>query len=312
MNEFEPLNSNFLDEDFSNFRALGIGKQTAKQKKRKDKRVSRRAEKKEIKKEEKKLYSKSDIRKHSINKFNPVLVTMRGAILGLLNMNMVGIATAFAIIKDAPDKSHWTQIEKKFFDWGGEPKIHLDAAVEKGKKKKPFLKDIIEKFSKHKHKHGFDGYSYADGGMNTAGNVVGGAATLMGTAAGVMALLPDPDPATKSATEVAAGYLGVGSAGFGAMSPILKSFAALNGATPATVDAIPPPPTGQNNPDNIPVVPPTDPTIAAKVAEEETQQTKQNDAPPDDGKIIGLTKPVFFIGVAAVIGGILLLRKIFK
>ena len=34
-NQFEPTNSNLLSEDFSNFRAFGIGKQTDKQKENK-------------------------------------------------------------------------------------------------------------------------------------------------------------------------------------------------------------------------------------------------------------------------------------
>lgn len=289
--KFEPINKNLLEsnnllEEYSNITAFSGKRKLCKSKglkgkefrdcvkglRQEDKSLSKE-EKKEKRKERKEIYRKALVegkvekgkggRKavHAINKFNPATLAVRGAVLSIINANVVDIAHAMSLIKDEKG-THWAEIQMKWWMWGGD-KDKLDKAVDKGKNKKPLFKKLVEKHLKKKH--GFDGYSNAEGkGANTAGNIVAASAALMGTAAGVLALVPEPTATTKAA----AAWLGVGGGAFGSMSPILKSYAKQKGADAQRLAAIPPVPTGEKNPDNIPVVAPTDKETLSKVSNE--------------------------------------------
>lgn len=365
--KFEPINknlidANLLDEQFSNINAFSGKRKLCKSKglkgkefrdcvreqRQEDKSLSK-SERKEKRKSRKEVYRKALVegkvekgkggRKaiHAINKFNPATLALRGAMLSVINLNIVDIAHAMSLIKDEKG-THWAEIQMKWWMWGGDKK-HLDRAVDKGKNKKPLFKKIVEK--RLKKKHGFDGYSNAAGkGANTAGNIVAVSAALMGTAAGILASLP-PEPATKTA----AGILGASSGGFGAMSPILKSYAKQKGADAEKLAAIPPPPMGNKNPDNIPVIPPTDKETLDKVSKEMeknydsdeaaleraerraekikagtyTEADAKADAEADkkyiesSNKILGMP-PMLAIGVFALvaIGGFFVIKKLIK
>lgn len=339
MGNFEPLNKNlleynFLGEEYSNIVFSGRRKECKskglkgkefrdclKELRKEDKGKSRSERKilsKKRKEEFKVALSEGKVPKgevgrkavHSIMKFTPATLAMRGAVLSLLNMNVVDIAHAFSLIKDE-NGTHWKQIQQKWWQWGGD-KSKLDKAVEKGKNKKPLFKDLIEKFQRKRNKkNGIDGdYSNAGGdgkGLNTAGNVVAGSAALMGTAAGILALIPE-----TATTKAAAGWLGVGAGAFGAMSPILKSFAKEKMASAEKLAAIPPVPTGEKNPDNIPVVAPTDARMIAKIADDidKGDDSKDIDKGEGDDKILGINKTLFWSG--AVLLGLGLALIIYK
>ena len=204
------------------------------------------------------------------------MVAMRGAFLSILDLNLVGIASAFSLIKDAVDKSHWEKIKHKWWMWGGEKK-HLDSAVDKGKNKKHLFEELLE--GKHKKENessnaaGDTTTTATTGSSSNAGETVAKAAAGLGTISGVLLALPDPSATTKAV----ATYTATGAGAFGALSPILKSFSSQNGASASDLSSIPSAPTGQTNPDNVQIDTST-------------------------GQIAGIPKTYFYRGVIGLLG----------
>jgi hypothetical protein len=159
---------------------------------------------------------------HEFNRYDPATLAARGAFLSVLGLNLVGIASALGVIKDKNGK-HWQDLQHKWWLLGGDGK-HFDKEVQKHRNKKHLFEDSIKGFHKKK---GVDGSYSASGADNTAGNAVAGAATLLGSAATALTFIPGGQPfvvPTGGAATVT-----------GAMSPIFKSFAKDNGATPDTL-----------------------------------------------------------------------------
>ena len=292
--------ASFEGEDFSNFRILGIGKLSDKQKKRREK------IKKGFDNVKKGIGDKLGGGKavHAVNKFNPAFVTMRGAMLSVLNKNVVGMADAMAEIK-AKSKSHYDKILQKWWMWGGE-KTKYDKAIMQGKGKKPLFKELVDKFQKKKK--GFDG-EYSNAGGSDAAKAVLAASALLGVTTTALTLIPEP------ATKAAAVWTGAAGTGFGALGGILKSFAKEQGATDAEINQIP---EGKDIP-NAEV--PKDPKELERVKQEVEAAEKAGVA--DDGtgsekaegdKILGMPKTAFWIGVGAValLSGFLIYKKIKK
>ena len=247
---------------------------------------------------------------HAVNKLNPAFVVMRGAVLSIINLNMVGISDAMDKVKGS--KKHWDEILQKWWMWGGE-KSKFDKAVSKGKGKKPVFKDLIEKFQKKK---GFDGeYSYVDGETDAqkAGKAVLIASSLLGVASTVLGLVPEPSGATKAA----AIWTGAGGGAFGAMGGILKSFAKEQGVPPEQVNQIP-------ETADIPNAPlPTDAKELEKINKEieanakagvEDDGSGSEELERKSGKILGIPKTPFWIGVSVlgIVAGIVIYKKFIK
>ncbi len=228
---------------------------------------------------------------HKVNKYNPAMMAVRGAIISMLDINLFGIATAFGLMKDASDtgkSKHWDGILQKWWIIGGE-KNKLNSNIIRGRGKKDRVGDLLKKFQKGKKKNSFDG-SYSNAGGKNAGSIVAGAATLLGTASSVLIAIPE-----TTVTKAAAAWTGVGAGFLGTVSPMMKGFAKDNGATPQELAEIPEAPAS-----STPFPPP--PTIAdiKKAAEE-------------DDKIMGIPQTGFWIGVGLiavlVIGGIAMHKK---
>lgn len=242
---------------------------------------------------------------HAVNKFNPTFITMRGAVLSILNSNLVGISDAMDTVKAS--KKHWDEILQKWWMWGGE-KSKFDKAVSKGKGKKPLFKDLIEKFQKKK---GFDGeYSYADG--QQAAKAVLIASSLLGVATAVLTAIPEPT------TKAAAIWTGAGGGAFGAMGGILKSFAKEKGVPPEQLNKIPETADIPNAP------PPTDAKELERI-NKEIEELEQQKLEIDEkafegvqerksGKILGIPKTPFWIGVSVlgIVAGIVIYKKFIK
>lgn len=274
-NFFEPQLMSSMDAQFSEFRAFGIGKPTAKQVERKDKR------KEKISNFKKKVKDKTGNGKaiHSVNKFNPAFVTMRGSVLSILNSNIVGISSALAEMK-AKSQEDWEKVMQKWYRWGGE-KAKFDQAMIKGSKKKPLFKDLVEKFQRKKK--GFDGeYSYADGNAaNKAANSILVASSLLGAASTALALAPEPTGTTKAA----AIWTGTGAAAFGSMGSIFKDYAKKQGAKEEELAKIP-------VSSDIPDAPlPTDEKELEKIADDSEGKNE----------IFGIEKKKFWIGTSVAV-----------
>lgn len=272
---FEPQLMSSMDSEFSEFRAFGIGKPTAKQVVRKDKRKEKISNFKE------KVKSKTGDGKaiHSVNKFNPAFVTMRGSVLSILSNNIVGMASALAEMK-SKSQEDWEKVMQKWYRWGGE-KAKFDHAMIKGSKKRPLFKDLVEKFQIKKK--GFDGeYSYADGKVaNTAANSILIASSLLGAASTALALAPEPTGATKAA----AAMTGSGAIAFGSMGGIFKDYAKKQGAKE----------------DELSKIPETKDIPDATLPTDEKELEKIADDSEGKNEIFGIEKKTFWIGTGVAI-----------
>jgi len=270
---FEPQLMSSMDSEFSEFRAFGIGKPTAKQVVRKDKRKEKLNNFKE------KINNKTDSKAfHSVNKFNPAFVTMRASVLSILSNNVVGMASALADLK-AKSQEDWEKVMQKWWKWGGE-KAKFDKAMIKGSKKKALFKDLVEKFQKRKK--GFDGsYSSADGkGSDIAGTSLLVSSSLLAAATPILAANP--------ATAPAAIWTGSGAGAFASMGGIFKSFAKKQGAKAEELDSIP-------EAADIPNAPlPNDEKELAKIVDDSEGKNE----------IFGIEKKKFWIGTTVIVTAI--------
>jgi hypothetical protein len=292
---------------------------------------------------------------HYLMRVNPAAIVMRGSIIGLLELNAVGIASAMKIVKDKSSK-RFEEILQKWWMWGGD-KTRYSEAVETGQRKPKLFLDIVQKFT---GKKGFDGnmyyefegfsctqdeferFSCADGGGINPANAVLMASTGLGVLAKALALVPEPSGATKAA----ATWAGVGGAGFGALGGILKAFAKEQGASDSEANAIP-----EGKDFSVPPVPEDEKTLEllrqqielAKAGKEpslidqpvnidekgnvasggividnkgKVEDLTKKIAPPSD-KFLGMPRKVGITvtivgGLALIIGGILLVKKLKK
>ncbi len=275
---FEPQLMSSMDSEFSEFRTFGIGKPTAKQVVRKDKR------KEKISKFKEKIKEKTGDGKaiHSVNKFNPAFVTMRGAVLSVLNSNVVGISSSLAELK-ANSQEHWEQVMQKWYRWGGE-KAKFDKAMIRGSKKKALFKDLVEKFQKNKKK-GFDGeYSSVEGkGAEVASTSLLVASSLLAATSGVLLAVPE-----LAASKGAAAGIGLGATAFASMGGIFKDYAKKQGVKAEELANIP-------ETADIPNAPlPTDEKELAKIVDDSEGKNE----------IFGIEKKKFWIGTSVVVAAI--------
>lgn len=268
---------------------------------------------------------------HYLNRVSPIFITMRGSVIGLIELNVVGIATAMGVVKDK-SKKHYDEVLQKWWIWGGDKKRY-DEAIETGRNKKKLFLDLVQKARGIK---GVDGmyyisangeeFSYAEGEENVnPAKMVAVATAALGATSGVLATIPSPDPLTKSV----AVWTGVGSAALGAMGGIMKSFAKEQGATEEEVNAIP-----QGDDLKNAEVPTTEKELIA--LREQVELAKQGKEPSLEGvvtndvsdnsevtqrldmsgandKILGMPKNVFYIVLGVVVvGGGLFAYKLLK
>ena len=240
-----------------------------------------------VKKDFKKLISKLDQGQllNKFNKVNPAMMAIRGAVISMLQINLLGIATGFGHMKDK-SSPQWEKIKDKWYLIGGDPN-KLNSNVDRGKTKKELLKAAVMKLMPKKHS--FSGeYSNAGGGENI-GTAVAVSAVLLGVATPILASM------TPAGT-VPAGWTGAGAAFLGAVSPMMKKFGQENGADPNALADIPPP-TG--------IFPPelTDKDLDRVRLDANGNPMLDKDGYPiiEGDTIWGFTKPVFWTG-AAVLG----------
>lgn len=261
---------------------------------------------------------------HYLNRVNPVFVAMRGSLIGLIELNTVGLASAMKGIKDKGGK-HYEEILQKWWMWGGD-KDRYSEAVETGQKKNKFLLDVWKKAKGKKGADGMwyyaDGFSCADGEeeANPAKMVTIASSALAGIS-GVLASLPEPTGATKAV----AGWTATGSGAIAALGGILKNFAKEQGATDEDLNAIP---QGKDLPNAE--VPTNEKELEelrkqvelAKEGKELSLVSTGTGAATgerlasgsQDNKILGMSKPVFFtiLGIVVVAGGFLTYKLIKK
>lgn len=266
---FEP--QMFSNTEFYNFGGEEYSNISSKRKARKDKRKEKLDNFKE------KIHDKTGDGKaiHSVNKFNPAFVTMRGSVLSILSNNIVGMASALADMK-SKSQEDWEKVMQKWWKWGGE-KAKFDKAMIKGSKKKALFKDLVEKVQKRKK--GFDGsYSSADGkGSEVAGTSLLVASSLLAAATPILAINP--------ATAPAAIWTSSGAGAFASMGGIFKSFAKKQGAKEDELSKIP-------ETKDIPDAPlPTDEKELEKIADDSEGKNE----------IFGIEKKTFWIGTGVAI-----------
>jgi hypothetical protein len=219
---------------------------------------------------------------HAMNKVNPAIIIMRAAIISILDINLVGIASAMNIIKAKRGK-HWAEIQQKWWMFGGE-KANLDKQVDKGKNRKPLFSELLKKF------HHADGYNSADGA--NAGKQVATAAAGLSVISTVLLAVPEPSGTTKAM----AAYTASGAGVLGGLKSVMKGFALENGASAADVAGI--------------TTHGLDPSAAALEGynkANEATKTKMEDSITDGvgATIWGISKPVFYIGSAILGAGII-------
>lgn len=176
---------------------------------------------------------------HYLMRVNPAFIAMRGAVIGLLELNVVGIASAFKGVKDKSSK-HFEEILQKWWMWGGD-KTRFSEAVETGQRKNKLFLDLYKKAKGKKGVDGvmyyeFEGFSCAEGEEEkNPAKMAAIASTALGSISGILLALPEPTATSKAV----ATWTGVGSAAVGAMGGILKSFAKEQGASEQDINAIP-------------------------------------------------------------------------
>lgn len=214
---------------------------------------------------------------HIMNKVN--LAIMRVAILGILDLNLLGLAKGLSHMITAKNQSHWKDLKHKWWLLGGE-EAGIEKAINKGKDKKQPFQEILSKMNKKK---GFDGsYSNVEGDKPDAGKAepkenVGKSIAVATSALGVVT----PVLAAFTYTAPVAVWTGAAAGGLGAMGGIIKSFAKENGATDADLANVP----DKDLPE--PTIPPTDPAMAQALIDAENN-------------IAGVPKPYFWGGIAIV------------
>ena len=155
---------------------------------------------------------------HVAAEFFTPLVIARAAFLSILKLNVVNMAKALAIIKDANGKE-WADIQQRWWQLGGNKDI-LSSNVSQGKDKKPLFAELFKNFKSA------DGDSYADANV---GKIVASATAALGALAGVLAAIPEPTATTKAA----AGWVTGAAAITGSLTGYMAAFANNNGATPS-------------------------------------------------------------------------------
>lgn len=269
--------------------ANSTGNSSDRKKTRKEKKESRKKRRKDIK--EGNLDSKS---RHSIAKFNPALATMRGSMISVIQLNVLGMADALNDMKQT-GTPRWEQLKTKWYNWGGSKKM-WEKAVSKGKGKKPKFKNILEK---HK-KNNFDGQEYygAEGkGMQDASKAILYTSAGLAVITPILALIPATQPASV--------YTGSAGAGFGAMGGIFKGFAKDSGLSDEDVNKIP-------ETADIPEPPaPTDEKQLEKVADDAERSDDEGNIVEGD-TILGIPQTAFYIGLGAIalVGGFLIYKKL--
>ncbi len=159
---------------------------------------------------------------HALNKINPAMIAIRGAVIGVIELNVVGIATAFSLIKDSKDKKHWDEIAQKWWLLGGEKDTFAND-IDRGKKKPELFSNLVH----------LEELEHVD---ENIGKKVAKAAAGIGSIGGILAAIPTPEPVTK----VIGGYVATGGGVLATLAAVAGSFAKENGATAQDVAKIPP------------------------------------------------------------------------
>lgn len=162
------------DDDYSNFRAFGIGKETEKQKERK-------AERREKRKDAKEERSKMRVGKRIVNisnKYNPAVAVPRTSALTSIRINLFGLATRLypALLTEKELKNRNFDLDnakrakvalekvKKAWIWIGGSTAGLEKAIRNGYKKPIFkTKKAKSRAEQEKSLSDFFGYSNATG-----------------------------------------------------------------------------------------------------------------------------------------------------
>ncbi len=166
-------NTSLLSDDFSNFRALGIGKPTAKQQVNKAKRVEKRA----AAKTERQGMKKGGKILNIINKANPLTATARAGFLAILRLNVFGLSRRLypAVVPEkdwkakhinaANAKRAKETLEKKiipFWQKVGGRSVSLTENIRKGFDKPLFNTKKMKAAKAAMAKSSFDGTGYED------------------------------------------------------------------------------------------------------------------------------------------------------
>lgn len=164
--------ANNMDEDYSNFRFLGIGKPTKKQLERQEKRKDRR----EATKQEFKGLKKGQKLLNITQKFNPAAAIPRSSALVGVRFNVFGIATKlypalltqeelksrnFNLENAEKAKKAWEKVKKIWIGLGGATPA-LEQAIRNGYDKPVFKTKNVKKRQEAEKKGKFDGDYYMD------------------------------------------------------------------------------------------------------------------------------------------------------
>lgn len=162
-----------------------------------------------------------------------LLLPARAAFISMLDLNLLGITSAFGGMKDVGGQ-HWEEILDKWWIMGG-GRDKFIGYIEKNRNKKPFAENLIPVIAKKIGvKIGFNGeWSNATGPTSTqkAANAMVASAAILSASTGTLALIPATQPAVP--------YVGAGAGVLATFGGTIKKFAKDNGATPQELANIP-------------------------------------------------------------------------
>jgi len=142
---------------------------------------------------------------HAVNKVDPAFITMRAAVIGILELNVVGISSAYSLVEKAKNPQHWNDMLQKWWMAGGE-KDHFIKAIDKGKVKKHLFEKLFDDFEKKKKKN-LESAEPAMGAPANAGKAIAKAGSAISVIGGLIAAAGGENPAGGEAQDLVGGYV---------------------------------------------------------------------------------------------------------
>lgn len=163
---------------------------------------------------------------HALNKVNPAIITLRGAMLGVIDLNVVGIASAYKLVEESKNKEHWNEMLNKWWLMGGEKKLFAKA-VNKHYQKKHLFEDLFDK--KHGHHYEFEqAFEHAE---SNPGKAIAKAGVAITTVGGLIAAAGGENPAGGEVQDAIGGYVGLAGGLITALGASMAKSAKEQGAT---------------------------------------------------------------------------------
>lgn len=220
---------------------------------------------------------------HAANKVNPAFITLRGGVLGLIDLNLVGIASAYKLVEQAKNPKHWNDMLNFWWEMGGEKDKYLDA-VNKGASKKHLLEKEFDAFHGKKKvaKKNLENIDTTTPPPNAGSQIAKAGAAIMGVSPVATAIDPEGG-------EAVTGYIAAAGAVLTGLGASAKKSAQEQGATPQQLAGVPVTPLDVNGNPTSGVAPsstlPASPDQLAQL-NKEIDNTNDDDAEASDRAVL--------------------------